>query len=205
MNKLGKVIIAYFIASFAAIPTGWVIALILAEAFDNKVVPWLIIAIIWLVVVGVPSLAAASTYLLKLLGVTHIPWPKLQKTNPRLIPVGTGSDFAHSVMADVLTPVPTQTTVEVSELQIVIGDYVISEPVLKAFLTVAWQRQLRNKSGLARGYWVGQGGKLERSEYEAIINILDSYGLIVGRGSRRSGKLPKHPNKIMAELEQQTY
>jgi len=204
MNKIGKVATAYIIASFVAIPTGWVISLILSWALDNDIVPWLVIALIWLLVVGVPSLAAASTYLLKLLGVTHSPWPKLQKTNPRLIPVGAGSNFAYSVSAELLTPTTTQQQLELSELQIIIGNYSISERVLKAFLNVAWQRQLNNKPGLSRNWWVEQGGKLDRGEYDAIIRVLQRHNLIFGRASGRSGKLQKNPDNILATLEELT-
>ena len=202
MNKLIKVAIAYIMASFASLTTGWVIALVWSEWTHTRVTSWLFMAVIWLVIVGVPSLFAASNYLLKLLGVKDQPWIGLNQS--RLVPVGAGSSFAYT-----LPQSPTLAgsnhlprSVEMGDLEIRVGEYVISEPVLVNFLRKAWTRQKSNKDGLSRRWWVDTGKQLERGEYEAIVTVLTQAGIVQGRRPGRSGKLMMPPIMAITHLGQ---
>ncbi|MDH3676129.1 MAG: hypothetical protein OES12_11590 [Anaerolineae bacterium] len=191
MKLLGKVTAAYLMASFTAISTAVILGLVWQELNQTQQNLWLWIAVLWLMIVGVPSLIAASNYLLKLLGVKSTPF--LGVARHRLIPVGLNADFALSV-ASVLTPTAqAATTVDIQELEIREGDLVISHEVLYGFLRQAWRLQRQHRDGLSRNWWVDHGKKLERREYDALITVLQRHGLIAGRTRGRSGKLVMPP------------
>lgn len=202
MNKLGKVATAYFIASFASIMTGWVVALVLAELTQTEIVTWLVIAMVWLVVVGGPSLFAASYYLLKLLGVRSWPIAWLSQKDARLVPVGGVSEMTHTAPTIFGQPKHNGSAVEIKQLEIRAGQYVISHSVLMNFLRRAWARQRQGKDGLSRTWWVEKGKQLERGEYEAILQVLKREGLVRGRGQGRSGKLLMPPVSTLYHLEE---
>ena len=151
MKLFFKVAIAYIMASLAAIITGLVAAKVWQAMVVDEVSSLLFVSLVWLAIVGVPSLFAASTYLLKLLGVKD--WPLITiGAAHRPIPIAAGNDLKQTVPG-VLTKQtiggPTRLqTVDVPDLEITIGEFVISETVLRRILIQAWRLQTQKKNGL---------------------------------------------------------
>ena len=202
MTRLGKVLSAYVIASLATLLAGWMVTFVLASGLKLPVDPWLAIALLWLLTVGLPSMLAAANHLLKTLGVKGSLWPTLHQVNSRLVPVGAGGNFSHNLpVIPALRPERPGGAIELKQFEIRAGHYVISQPVLEQFLQTAWRRQRQYKDGLSRTWWVEQGRQLERGEYEAIITVLLREGLVAGRGQGRSGKLIMPPAAAMIHLE----
>jgi hypothetical protein len=181
---------------------GAAIAFLWSRLFQVPVDYWLVIIGLWLVVVGLPSLYAMVDFLLKKMGYRERPWPRL--TNDRLIPVGQSYAFD-----TVLSPfrfvgnsgqVTPERAVELPEIEIQTGDYLITQEVLLRVLRTAWQRQNRGRSPFSRTWWVEESRSLERGEYESIMETLAKAGLIVGRTQGRSGKLRYPPLKSLDEL-----
>jgi hypothetical protein len=205
MGKLAKVATAYFIASFTAIVTGWVVALVWAEWTQTKVTTWFAIALVWLAVVGIPSLFAAANYLLKSFGARSWPTAWLTQKDTRLVSVGGGFNLAYStptINSFHGSSVIHNKAVELKELEIQAGHYVIDQSTLMSFLRTAWTRQRQGKDGLSRTWWVEKGKQLERGEYEAILQVLVREGLIRGRAQGRSGKLLMPPASTLHHLEE---
>lgn len=206
MTKLSKVAIAYLIASSASLVTGWVGALVWAEWTRTPLTTWSVAASVWLFVVGVPSMFAAAKYLLKSLGVREWPTAWLAQRNTRLVPIGLGSELSYSIPTVVhmssrhASAAPTG--IEIPELEIRAGHYIISHTILLSFLRSAWARQRQGQDGLSRSWWVENGKQLERGEYEAIIQVLLRQGLIRGRSPGRSGKLLMPPASTLHYLEE---
>lgn len=83
-------------------------------------------------------------------------------------------------------------------------DYTVTRGELENFLYTAWKRQRNNKAGLSRTYWT-KTQRLQRELYEARILILDSSGLIVDRGERRSGRLTVPPQMAIKTINQSIF
>jgi hypothetical protein len=92
--------------------------------------------------------------------------------------------------------------VEVKQLEIRCGHYVITNEALTHFLRTAWARQKRGEDGLSRTWWVEKGRQLERGEYEAIMEVLTREGLVTGRVQGRSGKLLMPAASALHHLEE---
>ena len=76
-----------------------------------------------------------------------------------------------------------------------VDSVVLSSFQVNEFLSRAWSRQRAGSSGLSRSYWLrSHRPTWDRSEYDAVLVLLDSVGLISGRRARASGKLVYPPD-----------
>ena len=201
MKKLGSVLVAYIIASVMVVILAWVGKGIFEDVTGWRMDTSRFIALVWLVIVGLPSGMAAAGYLLKQLGGRAWPGAWLGQAGSRMIPVGTQMAYNIPTVLNAANGRPDQ--VQIKQLEIRSGPYVISHDVLTHFLRTAWSRQNRGEEGLSRPWWVERGKQLERGEYEAIIEVLTRAELIKGRTPGRSGKLVMPPASALHHLEDQ--
>lgn len=205
MAKFKRLCLSYIFASFASITVGLVVAKLYAHWTRTQVTTWVFLAIIWLVIVGVPSLFAAVNDLTRQLGVKSS--PILRTASNRLIPINY--DKGISTFAYVLGGRPTARqgrntspvthNLNLPEIEIQYDDYILREPELNQILRTAWSRQRNGEAPLSRTWWLSDG-QLDRGEYNAIIGVLMTYGLITGRKQGRSGKLYYPPSKTLSIL-----
>ena len=203
MDKFKRLVLAYIFASVVALILGFVLAILYGHLAQTKVTEWAWMAMVWLVLVGAPSAFAAVDDLTKQLGKKQN--PLVQVRSSRLIPVGAhgGSTFNYVMgkLPHLAGATATQTRqIELKEIEIQSGDYILSEGFISGFLRTAWSRQRSKKPPLSRTWWVDGAGGLERGEYEAMTQMLNSVGLLNGRKQGRSGKLLYPPSKALAIL-----
>lgn len=208
MNKFKRLVLAYIFASFASITVGLVVAFLYAHWTRTDVVDWVFVAVVWLVVVGLPSLFAAVDDLTRQLGVR--PSPGLRVASNRQIPINY--DKGISTFAYMLGRRPTarqdrktskaKQVLDMPELQIEYDGYLISEQELTDFLKTAWSRQRNRKPALSRRWWI-DNKRLEFGLYIGIIETLTAYDLISGRRQGRSGRLLYPPMKTLSTLREQ--
>jgi hypothetical protein len=78
----------------------------------------------------------------------------------------------------------------------------ISGDRIRHFLGRAWRRQLSGKSGLSRPYWTSEHRPAwDRSEYEAMLHVLQAGGWIENRRPGRSGRLIADYGTIVRALK----
>jgi hypothetical protein len=206
MTKFKRLVFSYLFASFTSITVGFVAASLYAHFTKTDVVDWVFVAVIWLIIVGVPSLFAAVDDLTRQLGVK--PAPVLREIANRTIPINY--DKGVSTFAYVLSgparqdpnKKPTPTTIDLPELTICYNDEIVTEHQLTDFLKSAWARQRNRKPALSRRWWI-DNKRLEFTVYTAIIETLVTYDLITGRRQGRSGRLLYPPLKTLAVLREQ--
>jgi hypothetical protein len=204
-TKTVRVILAYILASVGSVILGWVTGLFWEEWSGTGVNFKLWICLVWILVVGISSALAMVEYLMKQLGANQRPSTIVRVANDRLIPIGPTSSVSNfNYILDKLpnfnqpasVPAPT---VNLHEIELQIGDFVLSEEFITNFLRTAWSRQRNRKPPLSRPWWV-EGGHLERGEYEAVMQALDDCALITGRTKGRSGKLRYPPARALSLL-----
>lgn len=200
MGKLARVAGAYLVAGASTIGPALVGSALARAWFDVSISYWQAAGSLWLLAVGGPSVAWATNYLSRQLGV---------KTPVEVVVGGVRSVpiFGGSLLGDVVRlAVPRR---QGAELQIPDGarglvfrgdGLKIEEPELRWWLLGCWRRQRRGESPLARTYWV-DGGRVERPVYELCCDLLVSHDLI--RGERRQGsknRLRYPPELTISEL-----
>jgi hypothetical protein len=201
MRAWQKILLAYGCASASTVGPGWVTAeLLRAWQVWPNLAPWHAVGALWLLVVGTPSMAWASGYLSKALGV---PEPvTVHVKNLRRIPIL--SDLP--VFADVLALAAplrlsrhTPTIDFADRLAFQLGATVISERTLRHFLARSWVRQQQGEDGLSRSFWV-DSGRIERSEYNAVVAALVAHKAVGGRRQGASGRLLDPPDVLLGGL-----
>ena len=200
MKKFSRAFSAYVIATLAVIPVAWVAADWLhAVGLIRDIEPGLVIAPLWLLVVGAPSMAAAANHVARVLGKRSIPW--VRGTSARSIPIGAGpiGDAVGHILPWVV-PSKSAAIDVADEVLFGMDDVIITEREMRDFLNRAWSRQCRGRSPLSRTWWVENGRRLDRAEYETIVAVLVSHDLIKRRAPGASGRLRYPPTKIMTEL-----
>jgi hypothetical protein len=191
MNRIKKAIATYLIATGACVLPGMILFEIANEYFAIDIPLWHAIGLLWLLVVGLPSMAASANEVAKVLGKKEQPW--VAGNQIRRIPV-----FGDIVR---LNRRPSFTVDVADRLTFGLGKIIITESVMRHFLVRSWARQQIGHNGLSRLWWVEEGGRIERDEYEAIIRVLIAHGYIEKRQQGHSGKLTTEPVKIFSELK----
>jgi hypothetical protein len=205
-TKTVRVILAYLLASVGSVILGWVTGLFWEEWSGTHLNFKLWICLVWILVVGISSAIAMVEHLMKQLGANQRPSTVLRVANDRLIPI-SGPASSPANFAFILNKLPNfnQTdlapapSVSVRQIELQVGDFLLSEEFITNFLRTAWSRQRSRKPPLSRPWWV-EGGHLERGEYEAVMQALDDCGLITGRTKGRSGKLRYPPARALSLL-----
>jgi hypothetical protein len=125
----------------------------------------------------------------------RIPWYKNGQTTTLLTSVAPWRIAQPEAEARSVRRVQWEVPVETMNGQV---EVLVSEPELKAFLEVAYNR---STYPLSRRYWTKKRKPpLWRPRYEAYIKLLDSAELIEGRYDRASGRLRLHPRQAVLLL-----
>lgn len=216
MGKLAQLFRIYTFASIASLFAGlagvYVWSALVGQRADQ---PWPIVAAVWLLFVGLPSLVGASIALLDQLGV-NLEWPRrqvaptgkplarLKPGQPRSIPVnGRLVTLGHNAPAIPALSAPAKDhAITVQDVEIEAGERVITQDRIAHFLRTGWARQRRGEWGMSRTWWVEQTGQFEREEYEILVDTLVAHGIIQGRKPGYSGKLALPPGIALHQLEQ---
>jgi len=166
----------------------------------------LAIAGTWMLFIGGPSVFVASNTLLEVLGQKR---PKQISVSPgssgRKVPIHYGGGKTSHVFLNEFNPFNRKREVievEPPELPMSfeVGLQVVTLDALDTFLYRAWRRQLSNKPGLSRSYWLNNQ-RWKRAEYEATIFLLNSANLIGGRAGNQSGKLIAPPKLALEAIK----
>lgn len=204
--NIRQMTIAYAGATVCAVSTGAVGAVLWNEA-GGRVDVGVAILGTWFVVVGVPSLVASVEALRRTLGIRSPPsvvsnLPGRVRGRPVRInlPSGPITEFMTTLPGgDRSRPIrlPDSWTVTIDGVQ-----FTVTESELSSFVTRVWRRQRSGRSGLSRSYWTREHRpRMSRQEYEATVTLLLGVsGLIVDRGSRRSGRMILPPGLAIAAV-----
>jgi hypothetical protein len=192
MNRIKRAIATYLIATGACIIPSVIIMEIANELLVIDIPVWHAIGALWLLVVGLPSMAASASEVARVLGRKDRPWV-------------TGSNMRHiPVFGDVAAFLNRRSgvTIDVADrLTFGLGQVVVSEGTMRHFLVRAWSRQQAGHNGLSRLWWVEEGRHIDRTEYEAIVQVLLAHGYIERRQQGHSGRLTTGPMRIFTELK----
>jgi len=195
MNKIRRAIALYLIASGACVIPGVVIVALASELFLIDIPIWHAVGLLWLLVVGLPSMTASAGEIARVLGKRESAW--IGATQTRHIPVF--GDIARIGK----NPRIIKSTIPVAEgLVFGRGDLTIPEERVRHFLVRSWVRQSGgNPYPLSRTWWVDEGRRIDREEYNIILEALLLHGFIRGRRRGASGKLVAPPQRIFIELK----
>jgi len=118
----------------------------------------------------------------------------------RSIPIDTGGLAA---VFETILPGTKKTVVDLEdELSIMTATGIlISSERVKHFISRSWARQLRGLSGLSRTYWTSEHRPpWDRSEYDAVLYVLEGGQFVENRKAGRSGKLNSDYGTIIRSL-----
>jgi len=204
-----RTITAYVIATVASVLPALILVTLLNE-WGYSFSLWQSVRIVWIAAVGVPSMFYACAKLARNLG--HKSPPVLHITGTRKVAVGGQSGVGH-VLADVVPTLfapalePLQDYHVAEEFSITQRDGLchvrVDEQDLDDFLRRTWRRQVHGESyPLSRNWWVDQGRRIGRAEYDLVVLMLRTANLLAGRhgGQGSSGRLRWPPDKTMREL-----
>jgi len=194
MSKIGRAIALYLIASGACVVPGMVIVALANELFLIDIPIWHAVGLLWLLVVGLPSMAASANEVARVLGKRESAW--IGATQIRRIPVF--GDVARIGK----NPRTIKSTIPVAEgLIFGRGELTIPEERVRHFLVRSWVRQSGGSPyPLSRTWWVGER-RMEREEYDVILEALLMHGFVRNRRRGASGKLVAPPQRIFIELK----
>lgn len=161
-----------------------------------------VMGILWLVVVGGPSMGWAATNLSKMLGIR--PLPSLGVRSWREIPIGAGRSVSYG---DVVRSVFgaqkwSETTLEIpEEWAFLSGSFVFPEREVKPMLYLAWSRQRCGKGAFARRYWLSRPPfHGDRDMYDCWCDVCEAADLLRNRTDRHSGRLILSPVLALSAL-----
>jgi len=189
-----KIAIAFFWAMFLSVLVGMILAVLL-----NWIgLPWWTWPCLTSGLVVIQAWLQSRDLLAQRLG--HRDRPMAQFSG-RSIPVSAGG---LPMVFESIIPGGRTSNIEVEDVLSVMtatGLLVDGERV-KEFVNTAWRRQERGKSGLSRRYWLeGHKPAWDRSEYDALVYVLNQNGFIVGRKDGRSGRLSTDYRSIICLLK----
>lgn len=207
-----QISIAWTGATFTTVTTSGTLAALIDGLPILETAGWT-----WFALVGVPSVIVAGESLSKALG-----WKKSiggvtvsNATNKgRAVPINYGngkkstvflSEFklpsirnAKQVIEFEAPELPKTFTVHVPSG----NTYTVHLDEIDYFIRKSHNRQRAGYKGLSREYWTKKHSpRLMRDDYDARIQLLLQYGLIVDRGERRAGRLLLPPARSIKMLQ----
>jgi len=159
---------------------------------------------LWALTVGQMGLRWSLEKLGRSLSVRPVPEIKVRSWRSiSLFGSSVLADRVRSVVASTNQVVRAADTLDIpDELTFICGSFVFTEADVLVVLRRSWQRQLAGKHPLSRDYWLGRGPfHGDREKYDAVMDVLEASGLIVGRKPGACGRLVAPPLACISLLK----